>query len=88
MTKKIEIICDHCGEDLRYTGYESEYRLALTPEPKGHTGGAVFATRRWPDIDSEKHFCGIGCLSGWLAAEFPRVSGPVVVTPNTKEPND
>lgn len=66
MTEVREVYCDNCTKDLRFTGYNSEYRLALVPQPMGHRGGTVFSMNVPCFIQNDKHFCSIKCLKEWL----------------------
>ena len=65
--KKIEINCDMCEADLRYTGYMAEYYFTLSPTAKTNPGNSAFATALEPHIKRDHHFCGMQCLSDWTS---------------------
>jgi hypothetical protein len=59
-----KVTCDACGKDLTHTGYESEYRIAVTPErlPLDPRAGTVMGMRLGCDIRAPMHFCDLDCL--------------------------
>jgi len=69
MTYKIEILCDWCEANLRYTKLATNYRLHLTSELI-RTKDQEFDTVAKDPLDDDKHFCDICCLNDWLTQEF------------------
>lgn len=64
-----KITCDGCGRDLSSTGNCEDYRLALVNEQIRSRGGVVTAMAKYPAIERDAHFCGLGCLRKWLDRE-------------------
>jgi hypothetical protein len=67
--KTVEIRCDGCGADLKYTGNCVDYRLALTNENIPSRGGFVMAMGISPALNRDCHFCGLTCLDTWRDRE-------------------
>ena len=72
MGKTTTVACDNCGRDLTVTGNAEAYRLALLNQHIPSRGGFVTCMAEYPAIEADCYFCGIGCLSEWLAREHPR----------------
>jgi hypothetical protein len=80
VSEKSELSCDGCGaKDINYTGNSVDYYIALGNQrcspwfaKDGKTGGMVTDMMIYPPIKGgAKHFCGVGCLSKWVAAVLP-----------------
>lgn len=67
-----KITCDTCAKDLTSTGNCVDWRLALTAEPKQPVSGMVTAMHVPRPIESDCHFCGLGCLEVWLCERRTR----------------
>jgi hypothetical protein len=65
MAIKSNITCDSCERDLTLTTNSIDYRLVLKSERKLCAEGAVTDMLIYPPINSDKHFCGLGCLQKW-----------------------
>lgn len=74
--KTISITCDFCGNDLKSSSNELDYRLSLNNERVPSTGGFVTSMGAYPAIKTDAHFCGVDCLRGWLDKEFPVENAP------------
>ena len=77
MGKKTAITCDGCGGDLTETGNCVDYRLALLSQNIPTHGGFVTMMGKYPAIEHDCYFCGLGCLDRWsdrrkYAAELRR----------------
>lgn len=61
-----KINCDNCDADLTKFQEVMDFRLHLTCEPIPVTSKVIVDVMMCPFLDSEKFFCGFGCLNGWL----------------------
>lgn len=71
------IYCDGCGKDITARVNCEDYRLVLKSESKtpwyhleGKDSGLVTAMAIEPQIDGERHFCDLECLSLWCHKGF------------------
>lgn len=64
-----KIVCDNCGEDLLRRNRCPGFRLVLQSEEIPLSGNSVYAVNVYPDIDEDKHFCNLKCLSEWMKNE-------------------
>ncbi len=69
MTTTVTIICDHCGNDLTFTGNCVDYFVSLKSKQKGHAPGtnAVTAMMIYPPC-GDHSFCDMTCLKKWLTS--------------------
>jgi hypothetical protein len=65
----VKINCNHCGNDLTYTGNSVEYRIAVVVEQMPHapdTGVVTDLGLSPPFRDRVLHFCNRVCLLSHL----------------------
>ena len=60
-----KITCDSCGNDLSVATNRMGSRLVLKNEIAHCPDGAVPDMMLYTLINSDKHFCGLGCLKKW-----------------------
>lgn len=77
MAKTVQILCDHCGDNLTSTGRMPIYRLHLSSEALPHLSGSIYAVMVYPDIEEDKYFCNLSHLMGWLQASKVKSSEEV-----------
>ncbi len=65
MTEHSKFSCDGCEKDLTSTGNCTAYRLTLKVESIPANAGFVTLMHFSPPLDSNKHFCDLGCLGRW-----------------------
>jgi len=65
--KSENVTCDLCSKELNETPFMAQYRLVLTVERMPNRGPTALATARRPPISRDYHFCGTGCLKGFIA---------------------
>jgi len=58
--------CDNCKFDLSISEGATKYRLDLICNRCPHDDSPTCDIYIIPPIDSDKHFCGLGCLKEWL----------------------
>lgn len=64
--KQIEISCDFCGRQLKYSRGGYDYILHLSNRKIGPEGSSVLDYLSYPCIENDADFCGLGCLKEWL----------------------
>lgn len=60
--KKVEVNCDNCEKDLRFTAYASEYYISVLPTAKSRESNVAYAMSRPSPLTREFHFCNLQCL--------------------------
>lgn len=72
---RTEILCDHCGADLTYTGNCEDYRIVVRSQAKAPwytkdgLGGGVVTAMAIPDpVPLPLDFCDFRCLKAWAVA--------------------
>ena len=66
----LKINCDFCTRDLSVSGGAIDYRLLLKNEELPLPGNTCIDVYIKPPIDSDKHFCGLGCLVKWSKTQL------------------
>jgi len=71
-----KVVCDQCGHDLTHTANVVGYYLTLSNSASSPPPGIGVVTMMgvYPPIEKQADFCGVGCLSMWLAATYPDAS--------------
>lgn len=65
--KKVEITCDHCGDDITYTSHEFQQRIVVENQrmPLYPDSSTCTAMRSYSGLEQTRHFCDLGCLFAW-----------------------
>lgn len=61
----LKVNCDFCSRDLSVTGGAIDHRLVLKNEEIPLPSAACIDVYIKPPIDSDKRFCGLGCVYRW-----------------------
>ena len=66
MGQEIKIICDNCNRDLTYSMGGYDHCLMLKDRKFGPNSSIVLDYYMNPLLESDKFFCGFGCLKKWI----------------------
>ena len=66
MGREVTTTCDSCDKDLSDNDGMPDYRLHLKSERIPNKSNFEYAVMCYPDIKSDKFFCGLECMYKWL----------------------